>query len=478
MANSHYDIIIIGAGSGGLSVGLFMAKAGFRIMMIVKTEHAVGGECLNDGCVPSKALIHVSRIVQAARTAQAFGMKVGGVADIQKAVNYVYNKQEIIRRHENADWLLDQGIEVAIGVAAFSGKNEVTVNGQHFTAKKIVLASGSGARKLKVPGAEGVAYYDNENIFRISTLPEKMLFVGAGPICIEMAQCFRRLGSAVTVIDRGSQILSNDDEAVTTILLQRLKEEGIEFLFNVVVDSFSSPNEALLKHEDGRTFTHRFDAVFVGIGRELHLDDLNLEAAGIAINDHKIVVDDRLRTTNKNVLLCGDIAGGLQFSHAAEMHGRLIINNLLSPLKKTLNRKHMSWVTFTDPELATFGYSEAQLKKNHIAYIKLEESFEDDDRAVVDNNRWGKVILFISEKHWYKKQVILGGTMVAPHAGELVQELILANTEGLSVNTIFNKIYPYPVASRINQKAVVSYKQKSLTPFIKRLLQWAFKIIS
>ncbi len=478
MANSKYDMIVIGAGSGGLSVGLFMAKAGFRVMMIAKTDHAIGGECLNDGCVPSKALVHVSRVVHQARTAEAFGMQVSGVADIKKTVDYIYNKQEIIRKHENAAWLKEQGIDVELGVADFSGKNEVTVNGQKFTAKKIILASGSGARKLKVPGVELVDYYDNENIFRISTLPERMLFVGAGPICMEMAQCFRRLGSKVMVIDRGTNILSHDDVAVTSILMERLEEEGIEFLFNATVDSFPSANEALLQRKNGDSFTHHFDAVFVGIGRELYLDGLNFSAAGIEIKDDKIVVDDRLRTTNKNVLLCGDIAGDLQFSHAAEMHGRLIINNLLSPLKKKLDNKHMSWVTFTDPELATFGYSEKQLKKKDIAYIKLEESFEADDRAVVDNNRWGKLILFISEKHWYKKQVILGGTMVAPHAGELVQELILANTQGLSIDAIFNKIYPYPVASRINQKAIVSYKQKALTPFIKRLLQWAFKIIS
>ena len=478
MTESKYDIIVVGAGSGGLSIGLFMANAGFKILVIAKSDKDIGGECLNNGCVPSKALIHVSRIVHNAKLAGEFGLKVDGQVNIEKAFEYVYKKQEIIRIHENAKWLQEQGIVVVLGEARFFRKNEVVVNGKNYAAKKIVLATGSKPVKLNVPGAELVNYFDNENIFHIKHLPGRFLMVGGGPISIELGQALRRLGSEVTIVERGNRILMHDDETLAGILLQRLKDEGITFHFNVAIEEFISANKAVIKHTSGETFTLTFHAVFAGIGRELSLESLQLPLAGIETKDNKIVKDKYLRTTNKNVFVCGDIAGGLLFSHAAEFHARIILNNLLSPLKKKLSNDHMSWVTFTDPELATFGLSENQLMQRNIKYLKLEEGFKDDDRAVTDDYRYGKMILFIRKKSWFKKQVILGGTMIAPNAGELIQELILANKSHLSIRAIFNKIYPYPVASRINQKTVLEYKQQSLTGFVKKLLRITFKIFS
>ena len=230
---NEYDIVIIGAGSGGLSVGLFMAKMGLRVLMAVKSDRDIGGECLNDGCVPSKALIHVSRIAHNAKLAAEFGLEINGKIDIQKAIKYVYSKQEIIREHENAAWLKEQGIEVVLGEARFSGRNEIECAGKKFRSNKIVLATGSKPRKLKLPGVELIQYFDNENIFHTDCLPEHILVVGGGPIGIEMAQALSRLGSSVTVIDEGSKILLHDDDALTHVLLEKLKSEGITFYFNV-----------------------------------------------------------------------------------------------------------------------------------------------------------------------------------------------------------------------------------------------------
>lgn len=478
MKQNNCDIIIIGAGSGGLSVGLFLAKVGLNVTMIVKSDRDVGGECLNDGCVPSKALIHVARQVQAARDAQSFGLTLNGEVDLQKAIGYVHARQDIIRKHENAAWLSEQGVNVVLGEASFAGRHEVTVNGEKYSAKKIVLATGSKPRKLKIEGIEQVKYFDNENFFHINQLPKRLLVIGGGPIGIEMAQAMQRLGSEVTVVQKGSGILSHDDETLTNILIKRLQDEGVTFHFETSIQKFSSPHDALLKNKNGEMITLSFDAVFVGIGRKLILEPLHLEKAGIEVKDHKIVVDDQLRTTNKDVLVCGDVAGDLQFSHAAEFHGRIILNNLFSPLNKKLNNDHMSWVTFTDPEVATFGLNEKQLKERGIGYEKLEQDFSGDDRAVTDNYRYARTILYISKGGLFKKEKILGGTMIAPNAGELVQELILANTSGLSINSIFNKIYPYPVAARINQQVIVNHKEKTLTSGLKKLLNIAFKLFS
>lgn len=478
MAKIIYDIIVIGSGSGGLTLGLFMVKAGFKVLMVSKTDEEIGGDCLNEGCVPSKALIHVSKIAHNARIASNFGLEVTGNIDIKKATDYIYQRQEIIRKHENAEWLEQQGIDVALGDASFSGKREIEVNGQKYTGKKIVIATGSKPKKLIVPGVEKVKYYDNESIFHISELPKKLLVIGGGPIGIEIAQAMSRLGSRVTVIQHGPGILEHDDETLTEILVKQLQKEGIEFMFQADVDHFISSSQASITCKDGETKEIAFDAVFAGIGRELNLESLQLSNAGIEVKANRIQKDEYLRTTNKNVFVCGDVAGDLMFSHAAEFHARILLNNLFSPFNKKLNNDHMSWVTFTDPQLATFGLNEKQLKERSISYQKLEQDFAGDDRAVVDNNQYAKMILYISKGGWFKKEKILGGTMVAPQAGELIQDLLLANTSKLSLNSIFNKVYPYPVASRINQQIITTHKEKTLTKTVKKLLHTGFKFFS
>lgn len=244
------------------------------------------------------------------------------------------------------------------------------------------------------------------------------------------------------------------------------------------MDSFSSSDEAIIKGKDGSTKKIQFNAVFVGIGRELDLDTLQLNNADIKVKNNKLVLNQYLQTTNKNVFACGDIAGDLLFSHAAEFHARILLNNFFLLIKRKLNNDHMSWVTFTDPEIATFGLNEKQLIEKNISYKKLEQDFNGDDRAIVDSYQYGKTILYISKNRLFRKERILGGTMAAPNAGELIQELILPNTNGLSINAIFHKIYPYPVASRINQQLILHHKEKALTNNIKKWLQRAYKIFS
>ena len=200
MQVQQYDIIIIGSGSAGLSVGLFMNKAGFRVLMISKSDRDIGGDCLNDGCVPSKALIHVAEIINKARLSSDFGLEVAGNINFQKVIAYVHSKQELIRQHENADWLRKQGITVAIGIGSFTGKNKVEVNGQTYSGKKIVIATGSTPSRLNVPGSEKVRFLNNENIFELESLPQKLLVIGGGPVGVEMAQALSRLGSRVTLI--------------------------------------------------------------------------------------------------------------------------------------------------------------------------------------------------------------------------------------------------------------------------------------
>lgn len=478
MKPSTYDIIVIGAGSGGLGVSLFMAKVGLKTLLIDKSDEHIGGDCLNFGCVPSKALIHASRIVQQANEAAQFGYTVTGKPDIAKAMEYVLSRQNIIRKHENAEYLRGEGLDVVLGLASFHASNSVIVDDTIYTGKKIVIATGSRPTSLEVPGVEKVKQYNNESIFETRDLPQRILVVGGGPIGIEIGQALHRLGSSITIVHRGANILPHDDHEIASILFERLKGEGVEIILNSEVKEFISANEAVIVDKDGKVISIAFDAVFVSVGRTLELGQLKLEKAGIAVNNKKIEVNAYLQTSNKHVYTCGDISGSLQFSHAAEQHARLLLNNLFSPLKKKLNNDNMSWVTFTDPEVATFGLQEKQLQKQNKSFEKLAMDFTDDDRSVVDNYQYGRLVLYISKSGLLRKQKVLGGCMIAPGAGELIQELILANSAGISVDSIFNKIYPYPVASRVNQMIIVKHKEKILTGGLKKLLQFIYHILN
>lgn len=310
-----------------------MHKAGFKVLLIDKSDKQIGGDCLNEGCVPSKALIHVSRIVHQARQAKHFGISVEGIVDIKKITDYVYNSQEVIRAHENAGYYRSDGLDVALGEAKFIGTNEVEVAGKKYTAKKIVIATGSRAIKLKVPGVELVKYHDNESIFHINDLPKKLLVIGGGPIGSEIGQAFLRLGSQVTLVQQTTHLLENDHSEMAAILQQQFEKEGMHILLQGEVIRFTSPTQAEVKVRDQNQLIN-FDAIFVAVGRHVMIDALQVEKAGCKLENGKLVVDKFLRTTNKNVYVCGDAAGSLKFSHAAEHQARIILNNLFSPLKR------------------------------------------------------------------------------------------------------------------------------------------------
>jgi len=474
----HYDLIVIGAGSGGLGMSLFAAKIGLKTLLVERADEHIGGDCLNDGCVPSKALIHLSRIMHNAGKARAFGLEVSGSVDVQKVMQYVYDKQSVIRKHENAEFLRGEGMDVELGWASFHSNNEVTVNGKVFQGRRIVLATGSRPSSLHVPGVEHVTQYNNESVFDLKHLPKKMLVVGGGPIGIEIGQALHRLGVDVIVVHQGNQILPQEPPDIAQLLQASLTKEGITFFIKTQVKKFSSSHEAVLYSEGRGEYTIDFDAVFVAVGRSIVLDGLHLEKAGVEVKDGRIITDDYLRTTNKTVYLCGDVAGSLKFSHAAEQHVRLLLNNIFSPLKKKLNNDHMSWVTFSDPQVATFGLSPATLRERNVRFDEVSMDFHDDDRAVVDDYENGKLKLYLSKGKLLRSPKILGGSMIAPDAGELIQELILANPTGLSVDAIFNKIYPYPRAARVNQLLIVKEKEKQLTAFLKKVLRGLYKLFN
>lgn len=467
-----YDIIVIGAGAAGLNIAMFMNRVGFKVLMINKSDKDIGGDCLNYGCVPSKALIHVAKLANSVKESEELGLSVKGQISAEKVVEYIKSKQDHIREHEDAAYFRKQGIDVVLGMAKFAGKRKVIVNDQIYEGKKIVLATGSRPRMLKIPGVEKVTYYNNENIFSMKKIPKNLVVIGGGPVSIELAQALQRLGSQVTIVYRGSMFLGREDPEIADILRKKLEKEGIVLHFNCIPMSFPDSKSVIVQRSDGKKIKLSMDAVLVAIGREFNLD-LDLDIAGIKLDDtgKKIKVDPYLRTTNKHVFASGDIAGGPMFTHATEVHAGIILRNFFAPFKKKVNYDKFAWVTFTDPEIATFGLNEAELIKRKIEYEKLIQDYGDVDRGITDNAS-GKAILFVS------KEKLLGGSVIAPNAGEIVQELILANTAGLDIKHLFGKVYPYPVASRINKQALSQHFGKKLTPRSKSLLQFLYKLFS
>jgi pyruvate/2-oxoglutarate dehydrogenase complex dihydrolipoamide dehydrogenase (E3) component len=468
MKENYFDIIVIGAGSGGLNIAGFMNRVGFKVLLIDKSDENIGGDCLNFGCVPSKALIHIARLVKDAHKAKDFGIDVGGVTNMRKVRDYIKNKQDVIREHENAEYFRSIGMTVIFGDAKFVSKDEVNVNGVTYKSKKIVIATGSRPRPLNIEGSEKLNIYTNEEIFNIEELPKRLLVIGGGPIGIEIGQAFNYLGSEVSVLQRGNKLLPKEDGEIANIFTENLKKEGVELYFNSEIKEILNDGEVVVKSGTEEKMLS-FDAVFVAIGRELNTEGLDLEKAGIEMDGRKIKVNKYLRTTNRDVYLCGDIVGGHQFTHAAELHAGIILRNFFSPFKKKYNPDNLSWVTYASPEIATFGLNDTELKKRGVDYSLLESSFDEDDRAIVDDFSDGKVKLFVS-----KSGKLLGGTMIAPNAGELFQELVLVNTLGLKISSLFNKTYPYPTATRINKRVVSQYFSGKLTFFNKKILRFLF----
>jgi len=476
-----YDIIVIGAGSGGIGAGGIANRLGLNVLMITGKAFDVGGDCLNYGCVPSKALIHVSRLFHAGREAEEFGLETKGKADFQKVIAYIHKQQPVIRDHENPEFLRGRDMDVEVGWAKFVDKKTIEVNGQQFTADKIVLATGSIPRELDVPGVDLVEeFHTNETIFyNLKELPDRLLVIGGGPIGCELGQAMSRLGSKVTIVNRDFQIMGKERTDFRDTMAELFEKEGIQIINEASVTSFSDKNTAVFEKKNGESGELKFDAVLLAIGRIVRTEGMNLERGGVQVKKGKIIVDDYYRSTNKNVFVVGDAMGREQFSHGAEMHNRDLIINFMSPIPlRKHNLKNFSWVTFTDPEVATFGWTEKDLKDKGIAYTKIEQDFHEDDRAITANyHEYSKLVLYLSKKSLFNRKVkILGGTMIAPQAGDLIQELLTANIAGLDINTIFNKVYPYPVAARINQRAITQFRQGDLTDGLKRILQFLFRM--
>ncbi len=472
-----YDIIIIGAGAAGLGNSGVANVIGLDTLLIEKNEDHFGGDCTNFGCVPSKALIHIANQFHAAKNISRYGVECSGKADMKKVLQYIHEKQEVIKNSEDAKALRSQGIDVVIGEAKFKDKNTLKVGDEEFTAKVILLCTGSKPRKAEIPGIEKTTVYTNENIFFDCTvLPENLVVIGAGAIGCELGQCFARLGSKVTIVNRGDRILNKEPESVSKILEDVFTKEGITILNNSEVKEFTN-KVAVIESKNGNRQTIPCDATLVAIGRVVNTRSLGLEAGGIELTEKgKIKNDPYFKTTNPKVYVIGDAAGTYMFSHGAEKMVRMLWRNLLIPFfKKKDSQEDLSWVTFTEPQVAHFGLTEEQMNDQKISYYRQDQSLEHDDRAIIQEYTYGQQKLWIEGSGRLGKRKILSGSLIAPNAGEIVQELQLAKHAGVPIGKINNRVYPYPVQSRINQKTTRGILHAAFKDWQKKLGRMAFR---
>jgi len=465
-----YDLIVIGAGAAGMNAATPAARLGLKTLLIDRTPEKLGGECLHTGCVPSKALLHVAKLVHDAKKLAPFGLHAEGALDFPKVMDYVHRVQAEIGEHENAEALRKQGLEIAFGDARFVGPNRIEAGGETYEARRFVVATGSRPRIPDAAGVENIGYLTHESLFDLRELPGKLLIAGGGPIGTEMAQAFTRLGSQVTLVEAGPRILPRDHEEAAGLVRKQLEAEGVTFHFNTRLESFPSQGTARLSSPQGE-IEEPFDKVLLAIGKVVDHSALDPEKAGIRLNGGRFVLDSYLRTTNKRVYAAGDAAGQILLTHATELHGSVILQNLLSPWKKKISYDDLGWVTFTDPEVATFGLSEAELKKRGVRYRKAVQSFDEVNRASTDDYPESKLIVYL------KGGRILGGTMVAPAAGELVQELILAKKYKLGIGKLLDKVYPYPTAARVNRWMAIWEYDRKVTPAIASLARFGFRYL-
>ncbi|WFE75922.1 NAD(P)/FAD-dependent oxidoreductase [Roseinatronobacter sp. S2] len=456
MSDLNTDICIIGAGSGGLSVAAGAVQMGARVILI--EGHKMGGDCLNYGCVPSKALL-----------AQAKAAKARGGAepqDFRTAMDHVNATIATIEPHDSVDRFEGLGVQVIQGYAQFTTPHTVKVNGTTIRARRFVIATGSSPLVPPIPGLDGVPFMTNETLFTQHDCPGHLLIIGAGPIGLEMAQAHRRLGARVTVID-GASALGREDPEATELVVTQLRHEGIEIIEHAQVEKVSGRAGAIEVQVKGGTIfagTH----LLVAVGRKPNLERLNLDAAGITHDRNGIKVGADLRSTNRRVFAIGDVAGHGQFTHLAGYHAGLVIRSILFSLPVRARHDHIPRVTYTDPELAQIGLTEAQARQKFGGQLSVQRiGYDQIDRAQADGRTDGFIKLMVARGR------PVGVTLAGAQAGELIAPFALAIANNLKLGAIAATVLPYPTLAEIGKRAAGAYFSPKLfdNPMIKRVVR-------
>ncbi|MCU0633556.1 MAG: mercuric reductase [Gemmatimonadaceae bacterium] len=464
-AKDRYHLVVIGAGTGGLVSAAIAAGLGARVALIER--HLMGGDCLNVGCVPSKGIIRAARAWQGARDAHATfgGPRTQGDGDFAMAMERMRRLRADIAPVDGAERFRELGVDVFLGDGRFVGRDTIEVDGQRLRFRRAIVATGARAAVPPIPGLADVPYLTNETVFSLTERPRHLVVLGAGPIGCEMAQAFRRLGSEVTLISRDAQVLPREDADAAQIVQAALVRDGVRFEGQASVDRVErAGNDTIVTITvDGRTHRIAGDHLLVAIGRAPNVEGLGLEAAGIAFDKRGVTVSDQLRTSNPAVYAVGDVASAWQFTHAADFLARIAVQNALFFGRGKASSLVMPWCTYTSPELAHVGMSEAQAAARGIAVDSITLPLHENDRALLDGESEGFVRVHVRRG----TDTIVGATIVAEHAGEMISELTVAITNRIGLSGIGKSIHPYPTQADAIRRTADLWRRRKLTPTAK-----------
>jgi pyruvate/2-oxoglutarate dehydrogenase complex dihydrolipoamide dehydrogenase (E3) component len=467
--SGRYNLVVIGGGTAGLVAAIGSAGLGAKVALVERD--LMGGDCLNCGCVPSKALLRSARAAADVRAASAFGVEVptGTYADFPAVMERLRRLRARISPADSVWRCRDAGVDVYLGAARFTGPDSVEVAGQTLRFKKAVIATGARAAVPEIPGLAEAGYLTNETVFSLTALPARLAVVGAGPIGCELSQGFARLGSDVVLLEAGPQILPREDADAAAVVARALGRDGLRIALGCRIERVErrGPLRVLHVASESGAGAHEVDEILVAAGRAPNVEGLGLEAAGVAHDlAGGIRVDDRLRTSNPRIFAAGDVCSALKFTHHSDFQSRIVIQNALFLGRARASALTVPRCTYTDPEVAHVGLGEREARERGIAVRVLIQDLQEVDRAILDGEPEGFVKLLLGDR----KDRIVGATIVARHAGEMLPELTLAIGQGIGLGKIARTIHTYPTQAEAIRKLGDAYNRDRLTPLVKRLL--------
>ncbi len=469
VAQSRYNVVVIGAGTAGLVTAAGAAGLGAKVALIER--HFMGGDCLNVGCVPSKAILRSARAVAATRNLDELGVRVppGVFMDFPAMMERMRRLRADISPHDSARRFTELGVDVFFGTGKFTGRKTIEISGQTLSFSKAVIATGARASAPPIPGLDTVPYLTNETLFNLTELPKRFGIIGAGPIGCEMAQAFARFGSEVYLVDSKHGVLAREDRDAASVVEAALVHDGVKILCcgKDLKVRRESDGCHLKVESHGRAYDVVVDQILVAAGRTPNIENLDLAAAGVAFDSKGIQVNDRLQTTNARIYACGDVCSRYQFTHAADFMARTVIQNALFMGTAKVSSLVIPWATYTSPELAHVGLYEEEAKAQGISVETYTQDLSKVDRSILD----GEVEGFVRVHLRKGTDEIIGATIVAPHAGELIGELTLAIKAKVGLRTVGASIHPYPTVAEAIRKTGDMYNRTRLTPTIRGLMQ-------
>jgi pyruvate/2-oxoglutarate dehydrogenase complex dihydrolipoamide dehydrogenase (E3) component len=462
----RYNLVVLGAGTAGLVSAIGGAMVGAKVALVERS--LMGGDCLNTGCVPSKALLRASRAAFDARAAGSFGVATGSVMpDFATAMSRMRQLRAHIAPHDSAQHAASFGVDVFFGQARFLGPDAVEVDGQRLSFARAVIATGGRPASLLVPGLAEVGVLTNETVFSLTELPRRLVVIGGGPIGCELSQAFRRFGSEVTLLSLDGQLLPREDADAAAILERRLAAEGVRLRLGAKIlrAAWNAGERVVVFERRGRIEEAAGDAILVAVGRRPNVEGLGLERAGVAHDAAGVQVDERLRTTNRRIYAAGDVCPSYKFTHAADAMARIVVQNALFFGQKKASALVIPWTTYTDPEIAHVGLYERQAREQCIDVATFTVPLGEVDRAVLDGDTEG----FARVHAERRSGKILGATLVSRHAGEMIGEMSLAITAGLTLGDVARTVHPYPTQAEAWKRLGDLWSLTRLTPRLRRL---------